>query len=57
MSRPTLLILIILIVVLCTGGWGFRSGWYGRYPYAYGGGGVLGLLLLILLVMLILGYW
>ena len=52
---PLAIILVILLVLLIAGGtWGYRQPWYGP-PYAYGGG-LVGLVLLILIILAVLGY-
>lgn len=52
-----LVILIVIVLALVGGGWGYRAGYYSPGPYHYGAGGLLGLLLIILLVLFLTGYW
>lgn len=54
MSLLTILI-ILLIIVLLFGGGGYRYGWYGSYPYAGPGFGIVGAIILILIILALLG--
>ena len=49
---PLALILIIVLVVLLMGGYGYRSGYYGAPQF----GGILGVLLILLVILFLLGY-
>jgi len=48
-------LIIILIIALFGGGWGYRSGWYGGYGPAGTGYNPVGILLMVLIIMLIIG--
>jgi hypothetical protein len=51
------LILVLLIVFLLFGGYGYRSGytWGGPGGFGYYGGGGLGLIVVVVIVLLLLG--
>jgi hypothetical protein len=55
MSPLGLILLVLLIVVLASGGYGYRSGWYAGAPHYGYGIGLVGVLLIVLLVLLLLG--
>lgn len=46
----TLLLIILVVLVLCGGGWGYRAGWYGPGFY-----NPIGLILVILVIVLLFG--
>lgn len=47
------LLVLIILVVLCTGAW---PGW-GYHSLGYGPSGFLGLILIIVLILVLTGYW
>jgi len=49
------IILIVLLIVLLFGGYGYNAGWHSNYPYFGGGIGVVGIILIILLILLLVG--
>lgn len=52
-----ILVLILIILLVCGGGFGVYGGWHTGFPggpVGYGGG--IGLVVVILLVVLLLGY-
>jgi len=49
------IILIVLLIVLLFGGYGYREGWHANYPYFGGGIGVIGIILIVLLILLLFG--
>jgi hypothetical protein len=49
------LLLIVLIIALFGGGWGYRSGWYGRYGPSGTGYNPAGVLVIVLIILLIIG--
>ena len=48
------ILLVILIVLLVGGGFGYTGGWHTNYPGAYWGGGGLGLIRLVILIVVLL---
>ena len=51
---PLMLVVIVLLVVLLFGGYGYRSGWH-TSPYYGPGFGIVGILVVVLLVLLLMG--
>ena len=49
---PLTLLVIVLIICVLFGGYGYRSGWYEPRPYY--GGGALGVVLLIIIILIVL---
>jgi uncharacterized membrane protein len=47
-----LILIIVLVLLLCGGGLGYRAGWA---PAAYGGMGVLSVVLLVVVLVLLFG--
>ncbi len=47
-----LILIVLLVLLLCGGGLGYRAGWA---PAAYGGMGVLSAVLLVVLLVLLFG--
>ena len=50
-----MLLALIVILLVCGGGWGYRSGWVGPGGNYNGMGGIVGLLVLILVLAVLFG--
>ena len=51
MSTEALILIVVLILLLGVGGWGFNAGWSGGY---YGPGGLLTVVIVALFVFILL---
>jgi len=51
MSSIAILLIVVLVVLALSGGWGYRTGYYN--PGVYGAGGLVALVLVILLIALL----
>jgi hypothetical protein len=56
MSPLAILLIVLLVLVVLGGGWGYRTGWQGSPVYLPGGLGVVGVVLVILLILILTGY-
>jgi len=52
---PLTILVIVLIVLVLFGGYGYRSGWYAGSPYAANLFGILVAVIIILIVLRLLG--
>ena len=48
-----LLLIVLLVLLVLGGGFGYQTGWHASYPGPYWGGGSVGLVLLVILLVLI----
>jgi len=49
-----ILVLVLIVLAVVGGGWGYRSGYYGT-PYYSGGIGIVGVILIVLVILLLMG--
>ena len=55
MSPLSIILIVVLLLVLFGGFWGYRGGYYGSSPYYGPGIGIFGLVIFVLLILLLMG--